>query len=97
MSSVHRSAKADADLAAIWRYIAEDSENAADKIARMIIDRVRQLALNPYLGPRREDIAPGVRHLTSGSYLILYRVHADQIEILRILHGSRNMDETAIG
>nr|WP_287183885.1 type II toxin-antitoxin system RelE/ParE family toxin [Mesorhizobium sp.] len=46
----------------------------------------------PFSGAQREDIAPGIRHLVVGEYLTLYRVGEDAIEILRVLHGRRNIE-----
>ncbi|MER8438263.1 type II toxin-antitoxin system RelE/ParE family toxin [Mesorhizobium sp. M1312] len=40
----------------------------------------------------REDIAAGIRHLVVGEYLTLYRVGEDAVEILRVLHGRRNIE-----
>lgn len=59
------------------------------------VERLRQrwrlLALNPYSGPGRDDVSPGLRHLVIGRYLTFYRVEADHIEILRVLHGRRDL------
>ncbi|MDX8511684.1 type II toxin-antitoxin system RelE/ParE family toxin [Mesorhizobium captivum] len=48
--------------------------------------------LHPFSGAPRDDIAPGVRHLIVGEYLTLYRVGEDAIEIVRVLHGRRNIE-----
>ncbi|MDX8479457.1 type II toxin-antitoxin system RelE/ParE family toxin [Mesorhizobium sp. VK24D] len=45
----------------------------------------------PLSGPPRDDIASGIRHLIVGEYLTLYRVSGDAIEILRVLHGRRQI------
>ncbi|WP_353843334.1 type II toxin-antitoxin system RelE/ParE family toxin [Mesorhizobium sp.] len=54
--------------------------------------RWQQLTTYPFSGAQREDIAPGIRHLVVGEYLTLYRVGEDAIEILRVLHGRRNIE-----
>jgi len=43
-------------------------------------------------GAPRDDVAPGIRHLIVGEYLILYRAREDAIEIVRVLHGRRRID-----
>lgn len=91
MTRIERSAQADADLKEIWQYLAAESEVAADRVAAGIVHRWRQLALNPYSGPRRDDISPGLHHLVYGPYLILYRVLDNHVEIVRIVHGSRQL------
>ncbi|WP_292312124.1 type II toxin-antitoxin system RelE/ParE family toxin [Mesorhizobium sp.] len=50
------------------------------------------LTLHPFSGAPREDIAPGIRHLIVGEYLTLYRVGEGAVEILRVLHGRRNIE-----
>ena len=42
-------------------------------------------------GPR-SDIVPGVRSFPVGNYLIFYRETGQGIEIIRVLHGARNLD-----
>jgi len=87
---VRRTAQADEDLIAIWQYIARDNAVAADRVLDAIEARWRQLAHHPFSGIARDDIGTGIRHLTVGRYLILYRVR-EAIEILRVLHGKRNL------
>jgi toxin ParE1/3/4 len=50
------------------------------------------LANNPLLGPERPDVAPGLRFLVAGSYLILYRTLDTGVEIVRVLHGARDVN-----
>jgi len=58
-----------------------------------IDDKCALLGRNPKLGPARPDIAPGVRYFTVGSYLILYREVSDGVEIVRVVHGARNLTD----
>ncbi len=90
---VWRSADAEEDLIAIWLHIAGDNPRAADRMLDRIDQRWNLLATQPYSGPARTDIAPGIRHLVIGPYLTLYRVHPDHIEILRVLHGRRDLGQ----
>jgi toxin ParE1/3/4 len=39
----------------------------------------------------REDIAEGIRHFPVGSYLILYRIVSDGIEVVRYVHSRRRL------
>jgi toxin ParE1/3/4 len=84
-------------LIAIWLHVARDSEAAADRLLDRIEARWRQLATYPFLGAPRDDIAPGIRHLVVGDYLTLYRVDDDAIEIIRVLHGKRNIEADDVG
>lgn len=92
-----RNARAEDDLIAIWLHIARDSEAAADRLFDRIERRWQQLATYPLSGASRDDIAPGIRHLVVGNYLTLYRVGSDAIEILRVLHGHRNIEAGELG
>jgi toxin ParE1/3/4 len=79
------------DLLSIWSYIADDNPSAADKLLDTLNKRIGTLADHPLLGPARPDIAPDLRYLVSLDYLILYRVRKDAVEIVRVLHGARNL------
>lgn len=90
MLPIVRTRHADGDLIDIWDYVAERDPAAADRVVLEIERRWRQLRTHPRSGVAREDIGPGVRHLVTGRYLILYRV-GEAVEILRILHGRREI------
>jgi toxin ParE1/3/4 len=49
------------------------------------------LSDNPALGPARPDVAPQLRYSPVGSYLIFYRQVDAGVEIVRVLHGARNL------
>jgi toxin ParE1/3/4 len=79
------------DLLDIWAHIAADSPHAADRLLDTIDSKISLLAENPKLGRARSDIAPDLRYLPVGNYLILYREIAEGIEVVRVLHGARNL------
>ena len=87
-----RTAAAERDLAEIWDFIAEYNEAAADRTLREIDARCALLAEHPKMGRDRSEIVLGVRSFPVGSYLIFYRETAQAIEIIRVLHGARNLD-----
>ena len=79
-----------ADLTALHDYISNDDPRAADAVVRRIVDLVeRQLPRMPESG--RPGRVPKTRELVvSGSpYFVPYRVNADRIEVLRVIHGAR--------
>jgi toxin ParE1/3/4 len=88
---VRRTRRARSDLIEIWQDIARDDEAAADRCLDLIDARARQLVDHPQLGPRREDVRPGLRHLVVEPWVILYRVVDDGIEIVRVVHGRRDL------
>jgi plasmid stabilization system protein ParE len=86
-------AEAEADLAQIADFIAQDSIHSALKFVQDIRDKCQSLADAPRgfpLVPRYEHL--GIRRRPFGNYLIFYRVGADLIEIVHILHGARDIE-----
>ena len=79
------------DLIGIWTHIAADDPAAADRVLDRLDAATAHLTENPQMGPARDDIRPGLRYLVSGSYLLLYRVVGDDIEIVRAVHGRRDL------
>ena len=92
MSHFRMLRKAEDDLLDIWLYIAEDNTQAADRVLRSINEKCQLLSQNSKLGPARPDIAPEMRYFVVGSYLVLYREIAEGIEVVRVLHGARNLN-----
>jgi toxin ParE1/3/4 len=91
----HRFApEAEADLDELWHYIATESHSLemADRAVDSITDRFFLLATHPHLGRRRdEDLLPGLRSFPVGEYVIIYRVQAEDVLILRVIRGSRDI------
>jgi toxin ParE1/3/4 len=44
------------------------------------------------VGPARPDIAGDARILVERPYLILYRLVPEGVQIVRVLHGARDID-----
>ena len=78
------------DLDSIGKYIALDSELAAQKLIREIISKAELLADNPYRGrPIPEKIPGDYRQVLHKSYRIIYRVKKNVIYISSIYHQKR--------
>ncbi|HEY3898873.1 MAG TPA: type II toxin-antitoxin system RelE/ParE family toxin [Chthoniobacter sp.] len=90
MAAIHRSARAEIDLIEIWTFIARDDPAAADRQLTRIDTACRWLAENPHIGPRREDLAAGLRFYPTGNYLIFYTLLEGGIAIARVIHGARD-------
>ena len=90
MAAVHRSSRAEIDLIEIWGHIAEDDPLAADRQLDRIDAACEMLAENPQGGPRRDDLARGLRFYPVGNYLVFYTVGEDGITVVRVLHGARD-------
>ncbi len=92
----HRIApEAEADLDDIWWYIARGSGTVeiADNFTELLTGRFYLLANNPYIGRRRDrDLRPGLRSFPVGNYIIFYQIEGDEVLILRVLRGSRDIE-----
>ena len=90
-----RAPQAESDLDEIWYFLATQSSNidVSDRVIDSITARFALLARQPYIGRRRdEDLRPGVRSFVVGDYVIAYRVDGDNVLILRVLRGSRDIE-----
>ena len=83
--------EAENDLDEIWWYIAQDSPHQADRFLDRLQERFLALADFPKMGTSRDDLQAGLRSQPVGNYLIFYFPLADGIEIVRVLHGSRDV------
>lgn len=82
-----------AELDDIWLYIAVESSSLeiADRVVETITDMFLQLSKYPNLGRRRDDIRKGLRSISAGSYVVIYRVEGNNIRILHVVHGRRDI------
>lgn len=78
---------AESDLDEIWWYIAQDSPHHADRFLKCLA-----LASLPKMGARRNALKAGLRSQPVGDYLIFYFPLDNGIDIVRVLHGSRDME-----
>jgi plasmid stabilization system protein ParE len=84
--------EAEADVCNIWEYIASDNMDAADRVREDLYEAIHQLQHMPFMGHTREDLTSRpVRFWPVGVYLIVYQIGDDRIEIVRVLHGQRDI------
>ena len=90
-------AVAEADLTEAYLYIGADSPEAADRLLDAVGDAVALLLENPLAGSPREFNSPRARGIRSWSpqgfpdHLLFYKIDGDDIEIVRFLHGARDL------
>ena len=94
-NKIHYSAQAQRDLDEIWDYMVADLCNpkAAERMVTRILDAVDQLADFSGIGAPLSSVADtdaDYRFLVTGSYLIFYRVHGNDVYVDRILYGRRD-------
>lgn len=93
MAIVLKRPLAELDLLEIWDYIADDSLDRADGFLDRIEGKLQVLALNPGIGRRREELLPELQSFPVGNYVVFYREVKDGIDVIRVLHGSRDIEE----
>jgi len=84
------------DLVSIFDWIANDSPANASVFVEKLDHRISNLKTHPFLGhaPRDEKLkSSGYRILVIESYLVFYIIRGKTIEIHRVVHGSRNLDD----
>ena len=91
MNQLRVAARARADLDDIWVYIAQDNPDAADKYIRAIVSRFPTLASLPLIGRERPELSADLRSFVVGRRVIFYRVSGNNVEIVRVLDGARDL------
>ncbi len=84
------------DLLSISDWIAADSPARAASFTDKFDKRIARLATHPFLGriPKHDKLqASGYRVLVIDAYLVFYKVRGPLVEIHRVLHGSRQLDD----
>jgi plasmid stabilization system protein ParE len=91
-------AAAKADLLAIRRIIESDNPTRALSFVEELLDRCLALADTPKaypLVPRYERF--GIRRCVHGDDLIFYRLQPEQIEVIHVLQGARDIEALLFG
>jgi toxin ParE1/3/4 len=91
MARILKRPRAQADITEIWGFIAEDSEARADAFIDRLDQSISSLAINPLMGRARDELSPNLRSFPFGRYVIFYLALPDGIEIVRVLHGARDL------
>lgn len=92
MSLLQISNRAREDLRDIWDYVSERNLPAADALLDRFLDVAETLAEQPLAGRARPKLRPELRSFPVGEYLLFYEPQQDGIEVVRVLHGHRDID-----
>ncbi|PYP84085.1 MAG: type II toxin-antitoxin system RelE/ParE family toxin [Blastocatellia bacterium AA13] len=92
MKRLSFTSQAEQDLVDIYDYIADDNPRAAILVMNQLEKRCKSLRLQPKVGRERNYIAPGLRSITESHYVIFYRLMPDEIQVIRVLHGARDVE-----
>jgi toxin ParE1/3/4 len=79
------------DIDDIAAYIQQDNPARAESFVVEISAKIGAIAERPLSFPARDDIETGLRSALHGNYLIFFIIRTSEIEILRIVHGARDL------
>src|SRR5215831_7236576 len=93
----YKSPQAEADLFAIWDFIAADSVRAADALIDRIDATFDMLADTPLAGRTRGDLLKNLRSFPVGNYIIFYVSIPTASKVVRVMHGRQDIDADDMG
>ena len=93
MARVTRRPQAETDILEIWEYIAADSVEQADRWIDKLDRSLELWATQPMMGRERAELAPGLRSLPFGRYVVFFLPLEDGIDVVRVMHGSLDIEE----
>ena len=91
MNPVRKRTQAEEDLIGIWLRIAQDSPFHADHFLDFLDEKMRLLASSPRMARLRPELSEGLRAFPVDDYVVFYREADQGIEIVRVLHGARDI------
>jgi toxin ParE1/3/4 len=92
MAKVTRRPQAQEDILEIWGYIADDSLSETDRWLDRLDDKLVLWATQPAMGRVRGELLPGIRSMPFGRYVVFYTLAEDGLDVVRVLHASRDVD-----
>ena len=92
MRSVRISGSATSDLLGIWSHAGESDMEAATQLIKKIVKRFALLRDNPFMGRQQDHLLIDLRSFPVKGFLIFYQPSEDHVDILRVLHGSRDVE-----
>lgn len=81
------------DLKEIWSYVAGFNSDSADRLLRKLKNKFQMLADNPKIGTPRDNFIVNLRSFPLSNYVVLYFPTESGVEIYRVLHGARNIED----
>lgn len=84
--------QAEIDVLDIWSYIAEDSMTEADRWVDQLEECLATWATQPLMGRPRDELTTQLRSLVFGHYVLFALPLPDGIDVVRVLHGARDID-----
>ena len=79
------------DLIEIGDFIAQDNPERAVSFMDEIEAKMAQTAERPGSFPTRDELYEGLRSARHGRYLIFFFEDGDEVRVVRVLHGARDL------
>jgi len=86
---------AEADIADIWDYIAQDNPETATSFILRLEEQIGTLERFPERCPsipENELLGTTYRHLLHGNYRTIFKIMGTKVIIMRVLHGTRLLE-----
>ncbi len=80
------------DLKEIWEYVAQHQIESANNLIKEITQKFSTLCTHPLIGRSREDLLINLRSFVVKNYIIFYQPDENGIEVLRVMHSSRDIE-----
>jgi toxin ParE1/3/4 len=91
--AVYKTPQARQDIYEVFFQIALDNDAASAALKENLELRLQTLGDNPEMGASRPAFGGSIRFFPfEQKYLIVYRPFRDGVEILRFLHGARDLE-----
>lgn len=92
MSKYSLSQEAIRDLDEISDYFSKVNIEAGERFVKRFADKCRNLIKFPSMGRIYVEIMPNIRGIPLDGYVILYQVKGEEIEIVRVVSGYRDLE-----
>ena len=79
------------DLSSIVDYFVIENVEAGERLLQTFNQKCQQLVNFPNMGREYNNLRPGLRGLPLNGHIILYQAINDDIEIVRVVNGRRNL------
>lgn len=92
MGRIIQSPEAQEDLIEIWLYISQNNQAAADQLINAVNEKLILLSESPQMGQLREELRTSLRSFPVGKYRLFYYPIPGGIELVRVIHGARDIE-----
>ena len=80
-----------ADLIDIGDFIALDNRSRAASFVAEIVAKIVEVGERPGSFQKRDELHKGLRHARHGRYLIFFIEVGEEVQIVRVIQGSRDL------